>query len=127
MKKNEKVIKAGDIVVIAGLLALSLVIFIASLPHRNKEISEAVISINGSEYARYSLSVDREVIIEQEGHLNIIEIKNGAVRVKSADCPDKTCVNQGFIDKGGQVIVCLPARLTVTLSGTEAQLDSVVY
>ncbi len=127
MKNQEKIIKIGDIIVIALLLALSLVIFLSSLPSKNREMAEAVISVDGQEYARYPLSTDREIKIEQNGHVNIIEIKNGAVRVKTADCPDKTCVNQGFIKKGGEVIVCLPAKLTITLSGADSPLDAVVY
>lgn len=127
MKKQEKIIKIGDIIVIVLLLALSLVVFLSSLPSQRKEITEAVISVDGAEYARYPLDTDREIKIEQNGHVNIIEIKDGAVRVKSADCPDRTCVNQGFIEKGGEVIVCLPARLTVTLEGAETQLDAIVY
>ncbi len=127
MKKEERIIKLGDVIVIALLLTASLIIFLSSLPSRSKEITEAIISVDGQEYARYPLDTDREIKIEQNGHVNIIEIKDGAVRVKSADCPDRTCVNQGFIEKGGEVIVCLPARLTVTLDKTDSQFDSVVY
>lgn len=127
MKNKEKLIKIGDIIVIAALLILSVVIFISSLPAQGKETAEAVISIDGEEYARYPLSEDTQVTVEQNGHINVIEIKNGAVRVVSANCPDNTCVHQGFISKGSEVIVCLPAKLTVTLEGASEQLDSVVY
>lgn len=127
MKKQEKLIKIGDIIVIGLLLALSAVIFLSSLPSRNQEVEEAVVSIDGQEYGRYPLDTDREITVEQNGHTNVIEIKNGAVRVVSADCPDKTCVSQGWITQGGEVIVCLPARLTVTLEGAKTQVDAVVY
>ncbi len=127
MKKQEKLIKIGDIIVIGLLLVLSALIFLSSLPSRNREVEEAVVSINGQEYGRYPLDTDREITVEQNGHTNVIEIKNGAVRVVSADCPDKTCVSQSWITQGGEVIVCLPARLTVTLEGAKTQMDSVVY
>lgn len=127
MKKQEKIIKIGDIIVIALLLAVSVAVFIFSLPSRSVEVGEAVISINGEEYGRYSLDSDRVITVEQNGHINIIEIKDGAVRVLSADCPDKTCISQGWITKGGEVIVCLPARMTVTLDSEENQVDTVVY
>ena len=127
MKSKEKTIKIGDIIVIAALLLLSLVIFLSSLPSQCSDAAEAVVTVNGEEYGRYPLSADCEITVEQNGFINIIEIKDGAVRVKSADCPDKTCVNQGWITRGGEVIVCLPARLTVTLVGADEQLDSIVY
>lgn len=127
MKKEERILKVGDIIVIAALLVLSVVIFLSSLPSQNREAAYAVVRIDGEEYGRYALSSDNEIVIEQNGHVNIIEIKDGAVRMKSADCPDKTCVRQGYITGGGEVIVCLPARLTVTLEGAGTQLDSVTY
>ncbi len=127
MKNNEKVIKIGDIIVIAVLLALSLVIFLSSLPSKSAPAAQAVVTVNGKVYGRYPLDTDREIVIEQNGHMNTLEIADGAVRVKSADCPDKNCVHQGFITKGGEVIVCLPARLTVTLEGAEDKIDTVVY
>lgn len=127
MKKQEKLFKIGDIVVIAALLLLSLLIFLSSLPSRSKTAAQAVISVNGEEYGRYPLSADREITIEQEGHRNTVEIKDGKVFMKEADCPDKSCVKQGKITKNGEVIVCLPARITVTLEGDREQVDAVVY
>ncbi len=127
MKKQEKLFKVGDIVVIAALLLVSLLIFLSSLPTRNKTAAEAVICVDGEEYGRYSLSRDREIVIEQEGHRNTVEIKDGKVFMKEADCPDRSCVRQGKITKNGEVIVCLPARITVTLDGAREQVDAVVY
>ncbi len=127
MKNNEKIIKLGDIIVIAVLLLASLVIFLSSLPSRSAPAAQAVVTVNGEIYGRYPLDTDREIVIEQNGHMNTLEISDGAVRVKSADCPDRSCVHQGFITKGGEVIVCLPARLTVTLENAEDQVDTVVY
>ncbi len=127
MKKEENIIKIGDIIVIAALLLLCLVIFLTSLPSQGKYVAEAVVTVNGEEYGRYPLSTDCEITVEQNGYVNIIEIKDGAVRVRSADCPDRTCVNQGWITRGGEVIVCLPAKLTVTLEGAAQELDSIVY
>ena len=37
-----------------------------------------------------------------------------------ADCPDKLCVHQGKIDKTGEVITCLPNKLTVTVIGADS-------
>ena len=127
MKNNEKIIKAGDIVVIALLLVLSLIIFLTSLPSKSTPAATVVVSVDGEIYGRYSIDKDREITVESRGHVNIIEINGGAVRVKSADCPDRTCVSQGWISKGGEVIVCLPARLTVTLEGGQEQVDTIVY
>ena len=46
-----------------------------------------------------------------------VHISGGKVWVTDADCPDKTCVRTGVITRAGQSIVCLPNKVTVTISG----------
>ncbi|WP_295740634.1 NusG domain II-containing protein [uncultured Oscillibacter sp.] len=43
------------------------------------------------------------------------------VRAAWADCPTQDCVRTGLITRGGQSIVCLPARIIVQLTGTGAE------
>ena len=51
----------------------------------------------------------------------------------SADCPDKLCVKQGFIDRPVLPIACLPNRLVIRLcpakdsSASHAAPDAVTY
>ena len=50
-----------------------------------------------------------------------------------ADCPDGYCIRQGKITGKGQVIVCLPHRLVLEVTGEESgdgkkeDLDAVVH
>jgi hypothetical protein len=46
-----------------------------------------------------------------------IEVKNGKAAFAESDCPDKICVNTGFIGNTGQSAVCLPNRLTLRIVG----------
>lgn len=55
---------------------------------------------------------DRIIRVEQGGGYNIIEITDGKIHVTEADCPDKVCINTGFL-QGGAPIVCLPNRLVI--------------
>lgn len=81
----------------------------------------AIISINGHEKMRLPLSVDAEKTVEGFAGLNCtVCIKEGAASVTEADCPDKLCVDHSPISRSGESIVCLPARITVTISSTEA-------
>ena len=58
---------------------------------------------------------------------NVIEIAEGGVRMKEADCPDQICVSRGLIRKSGQSIVCLPHRLVIRLEQLgDQELDAVV-
>lgn len=66
-----------------------------------------------------------EVADENGGH-NKISVEQGRIAVIDADCPDKVCVNQGYIDNGAVPIVCLPHRLSITItSGNKEEPDAV--
>ena len=53
------------------------------------------------------------------GGTNILVIEDGYAWMSEANCPDHICVRQGKIHYTGQVITCLPNRLTVTIEGGE--------
>ncbi len=42
------------------------------------------------------------------------------VWVESSDCPDKCCVNKGKISKSSQIIVCAPAKFSVSINGEDS-------
>lgn len=44
-----------------------------------------------------------------------VEIKDGKVRVTEAPCPDKICVQRGWISKKGQQIICVPNQLIISI------------
>ena len=57
---------------------------------------------------------------------NILTIENGTARMSDSSCPDHICENKGKIKYVGQTIVCLPNKLTVTVTG-EAEDDGVDF
>lgn len=59
---------------------------------------------------------------DEEGHINVIEVEPGRIRVASANCPDKVCVDRGWLESGSRPIVCLPARLVIKLAA-KAEAD----
>ncbi len=61
---------------------------------------------------------------EQE---NILEVSDGGIRMKSANCPDKLCVHQGRIDSGASPIVCLPHRLVVQIRDGYSATDAISH
>ena len=82
--------------------------------------ASAQVSVDGKIIAVYPLSEDRTEVINTPEGKNRLEIKDGRVRVTDADCPDKLCVNQGWISMKGQSVICLPHKLTVKITGEEA-------
>lgn len=45
------------------------------------------------------------------------EVCDLAVSFKSSDCPDKVCVNSGWLSQAGDFAACLPNRLSLRISG----------
>ena len=79
----------------------------------------AVVTVDGLEAARYTLSEDRTVMLGEEGY-NVLQIFGGQAAVIDANCGDHTCVNTGPVWREGETIVCLPHKLMVTIEGGEA-------
>ncbi len=112
-----------DILLIALLLAATGVLYLAF--GRTVETgTSAVVRIEGTVAARYSLLEDG--VYPLNGGTNILEIRDGVAWMREADCPDHICMQQGKINKTGQVITCLPNLLTVTIEGGEQLVDGVV-
>mgnify|MGYP001024328138 FL=1 len=69
----------------------------------------------------------QEVVFPVEGKdhcYNQIEIRDGAIGITAADCPDKLCVRQGFLHTPGIPITCLPNRLVIQIRPAEPDLPA---
>ena len=116
--------KRADLILIVALLLLAGVLYL-TLNANRQEGGVAVVRVNGVETERHSLAVDGTFPLN--GGTNILVIRDGQAWLSEADCPDLLCVKQGKIHYTGQVITCLPNRLTVTVEGGESNgVDLVV-
>lgn len=91
----------------------------------------AVISVDGAETERIPLAglEETETVVESNGYTLHIHLTETEVWVASSDCPTQDCVRTGHISRGGQSIVCLPARVVVELEGgstADDGLDAVI-
>lgn len=73
----------------------------------------------------YEFEVVYEGNTEPSPGRNTVRVEQGKIAVVGADCPDKICVRQGFIENGVLPIVCLPHKLTISVSGDSADTDAV--
>lgn len=55
------------------------------------------------------------ILTAENGGTNEIEVRSGAIRIRSASCPDKLCVKQGFVTDSRLPVTCLPNRLVIQL------------
>jgi len=103
--------RRGDVWVALGLLALAgALLLLRILP-----AGQPVVYVNG-EAAAQSVTVNG---VE-------VEIVGGRARVAASPCRDQLCVHAGWLEKPGDIAVCLPQRVIVELRGAK-EVDGVAY
>ena len=68
---------------------------------------------------------DQIIKVEYSGRVNTIEIKDHQIHMLEAECPDKTCVNSGWLNSAAP-IVCLPNHLVIRFTSNSNIVDGVV-
>ncbi len=122
--KNSKLLRKGDIIIIASIVLISLLWFaITSFSFGEKQ--QVKIYLDGTVYKTVDLSaVEAEEIISLDG-CDIRVTKDGACFL-SSDCPDGLCIKRGMMNKSGDVMACVPKGITVEITGGRA-VDGVSY
>ena len=106
------------------LLAASALFFLFKEKQAEEEGASAVVTVDGTEIARYPLNRDGTFVLN--GGSNTLVIENEEAWISEANCPDKLCMGFGKISKNGEIIVCLPNRLIVVIEdGEAAEVDAV--
>ena len=119
-------IKKNDVLLIGAILVLALIaILVINLTKADG--SKVVITVDSEIYQTLDLNTDQTVTIEgNDGRLNVVEIKDGTVKMSQADCPDKLCVNHRDIHYNHETIVCLPNKVVLEIMDGEAsELDMI--
>ena len=112
-----------------ALLCLGIWLFIsnASSPSKIVEIYK-----DGSLVEKIDLNSvtgEREITLSGDLGDNVILVSNGRIEMKSADCPDKICVEHGELKSSSSPIVCLPNKVVIKFEentdGTDAKTGAV--
>jgi len=125
MKKGDLVV--GSIVLLLIIISFAGVKIYNSLGSGNGKI--AVIRQNNIIIKTIDLDKlkeSQEIKIDGDFH-NTILLENGRIRFEDADCPDLVCVKTGWLDKNGQMAVCLPNKVSVKIEGSDEGLDGVAF
>jgi hypothetical protein len=117
----------------AGILAVSLLAALALLCLRYSvcrsgvSSTQAVIKAQGRTVRTIGLSarVKRTAfIINGRIGPSTVEVEGLRIRIAQAPCRDKICVRQGWIEKPGETIVCIPNEIIIDIKGI-GPLDAV--
>ncbi|MBQ5437792.1 MAG: NusG domain II-containing protein [Firmicutes bacterium] len=106
------------IVILAALAAVLALLSFFSLTAK-KEGKTVQILQDGVVIEEIDLSAvtsERSFTIEwTRGGSNLITVQPGRIRVTEADCPDRVCVDQGWLSDQAAPIVCMPHRLMIRI------------
>lgn len=126
--KDKNILKSRkkEIIAVLILVLIAVVSFVCIRFFVEGKGKYVKVYVNNKLTKTFDLNKDREYFIETKVGYNLLIIKNNKVRILDADCPNKICVNKGYISKNEESIICLPHHVVVTVeSDEEKALDAV--
>ncbi len=107
-------IRWGDLI----LVGLVILLIGSSYKHRSRSTTGSNIYVYKDNVliGIYPATQERKLRIDEH---NSLQIKDGKVRMLSADCPDKRCVKQGWTS--ALPIICLPNHLVIEIKQSETE------
>ncbi len=84
----------------------------------------AVVQNTEGFYQALLLNEDATLTVTGSLGTNVIEVRDGRVRCLESDCANQVCVDAGWVGAAGQMIVCLPHKLTVQVVADPADASS---
>lgn len=124
MQRN-KYFRIGDIFIYTFLIFFFLILISKIKNFKDVKGEKAEIWINGKlEYVYPLQKEEKNIFVDTEiGGCNI-QFKDYMVRVTSSNSPLKIAVKQGFIKSPGEVIIGIPDRLVIKITGdSEENID----
>ncbi len=96
------------------LLCVSGFIFVKRAFPQGKDVR---IEVDGKTVYRLPLNAKKIVRVDGVNGATVVEIRDRKVSITESACPNKTCIHNGWIDRGA--IVCLPNRVVVIVGSDE--------
>lgn len=121
--------KKNDMILAGGLLGAAAVLGLVFWQGYGgpREEAAVVVKVDGAVYRECSLWEEQTLTIETgSDQYNILEIRDGQADMTEASCPDRLCVEQKEISRQGEMLVCLPNKVTVEIRrGGQGEVDAV--
>lgn len=112
--KRELYLVLTILLAVCGFTIANHVLF--SEPGAKVEVSVIAADSTKTLLKTFDLSHDTTYTITSEPQgTNVLNIQDGKVWISEADCPNQDCVKQGKISMSGEMLVCLPHRITVSI------------
>lgn len=121
-----KKINRYDIALILVIIAASVLVLVyGSMNTVKKGKKIAYVYSDNRLVGEYTLTegYKKEFKVEGGSGHNTVHIEDGEIWIQEATCPDKICLHQGKISNDGELIVCLPNKLMITIEDNEEKED----
>ena len=131
-KEKRKLYNKSDLIIFAALILIAAVFYIYTTYGHGTGNTVCEIKVDGKTVKTIDLSDkskhDYELELAQNNHIHF-KVKDNAIAFISSDCPDKICVNTGYISSAGQSAVCLPNRVSIHIIAVDSDdgVDSIIY
>ncbi len=118
-------IKKGDyFTILTGML---FTIWISFIAWSGGAADTALIRSGGKIFREVPLSRDQQIEVPGPLGISIITIEKRKVRITSDPSPRQYCVRQGWLQRSGEIAICLPNEVSVELTGGAKNYDSLNY
>lgn len=96
-------------------------------PRLRPQGATVVIESGGGATLILPLSTDQILPVSGPLGETVVEVRDGRVGVQHSPCPHKRCVQMGFRDRAGDMIVCIPNKVVVRIMGRgrEEEVDGI--
>lgn len=124
--------KKKDLLLIGILLLLSLLptaYFFADGTLSRTGRTYAVIQVDGKEYKTVPLDTHRGttlITVKTSAGYNTIAVQDESIGVVEADCADHICIDEGFISRPGQTVVCLPHKVLIEVRSDDGDEPDII-
>lgn len=113
-----------DLIIIFAVVVFSVLLFLFFSLSTKGQSEYVQIIYEGDVIDTLPLDADREYSPVTNENI-VIEIKDNKARFKTSDCPDKVCVNTGWLSSPGQTAVCLPNKISIVIQTSAPDKDAV--
>lgn len=124
MKRWLNLLRPGDWLVACGSLA---VLGLLLLQPSAGQADTVLIRANGELFRQLNLSHDQTVLVPGPLGDTLVRVAARKVRIERDPGPRQYCVRQSWLERAGQVAVCMPNRTSIELKAKGGGFDTVSY